>query len=192
MTLLPSTPGHVFFIFAAAWKTQRGSHSSSIGIQFQVPLRQWLYFYGAFGKEKLKEFTILDGETTELFVIGRKLTGSDLLDLHKRFEYTPFPGAVDELRISNVERGFVDKLYLGTDKEGQRDVPIPKGHFQPDEHTVALWHFDNGRTVFLDASKNALTMFAREGAFNPIALFVPPKEGKAVTTWGRIKRKGEH
>jgi len=195
IALLHSSPGNVFFKLAAAWKTQKGGHGSGIGIQFQVPLRQWLYFYGIIGKQKLKEFTILDGVPDEPLIIGRKLAESDLFEdpfIPMKLEYHSFHGAIDELRISNVARGGVGdmQIYLGTGMDAPQNVSIPKRRFRLDEHTVALWHFNDKRTVFSDASQNALTMFAKQGAFNPIIFPVPPK-GKVAATWGRIKCESE-
>ncbi|RKY03714.1 hypothetical protein DRP77_05560 [Candidatus Poribacteria bacterium] len=45
-------------------------------------------------------------------------------------EVSTFDGLIDELRISNVENP-------------ERKMPIKK-RLRPDEHTVALWHFDEG------------------------------------------------
>ncbi len=199
IALQHSSPGHVSFRFAAAWKTQKGRHGSWMGIQFQVPLQQWLYFYGIIGKQKLNEFTIFDGAPDEPLIIGRKFAESDLFELFEdplipmKLEYHAFHGAIDELRISNVARGGVGdmQVYLGTGADAPQNVPIPKRRFHPDEHTVALWHFNDRRTVFSDASQNALTMSAKKGAFNPIVFSVLTK-GKVVTTWGRFKTQKKY
>jgi len=61
-----------------------------------------------------------------------------------------FDGLIDELRISNIER------YKANDK-----IDINK-RLDPDEHTVALWHFDEGinQPQYEDASGNGHTLFA--------------------------------
>jgi hypothetical protein len=204
IVLLPSSPEpkaegvgerseHIFFRFSAAWKTPGGGHSPDIGMRFQVPLRQWLYFYGIIGKQR-PEDTMLDGDPAKPLTIGRKLADNDLFAEDPwllKLKYHAFHGAIDELRISNIVRGLVGEMqiYLGTCEDAPQNVPIPNGPFQPDEHTVALWHFEeNERIIFSDASKNNLKMFAREGAFNPIIFPVTPK-GKVTATWGRIKNQ---
>ena len=192
IALQHSSQGHISFKFAAAWKTQGGGHGSSMGILFQVPLQQWLYFHGIIGKQKLKEFTIFAGDPAEQLVIGRKLSESDLFEEDPFRQYHSFHGAIDELRISNIARGGVGdmQVYLGTGEDAPQNVSIPESRFQPDENTVALWHFNDRRTIFSDASQNALTMFAKKGAFNPIILPVLPK-GKIATMWGRIKNQNK-
>ncbi len=99
-----------------------------------------------------------DGERVEIYVDGRKV---DVNAHQARYEgYSPdtgfrigaetlqsgdpihpFHGIIDEVRISSVVR------YT-------EDFP-PAGRFEPDEHTLALYHFDEGEGGILrDASGN--------------------------------------
>jgi len=58
-----------------------------------------------------------------------------------------FKGRLDELRISDIVR------Y-------KSPVTLPNGPFTADEHTIALWHFDEpvGSQVFADSSGNNYTL----------------------------------
>jgi hypothetical protein len=60
-----------------------------------------------------------------------------------------FEGLIDEIRISNIFRYFVQ-------------YEVPK-RFKPDEHTVALWHFDEGpgKFSYKDASGHGHTLYRR-------------------------------
>ena len=197
LALLPSLPGampfrkgRVVFAFAIEWKGQHAGHGGAIKSWFRVPLRQWLYFYAAVGKKRMDDFTILDGDPTKSLVIGRKLTDDTLSLIPGGFELTPFPAALDELRISGIapelEGGM--QIYLGIGNDRPPNISIPKRAFQPDKKTVALWHFDDKRMVFSDASQNGLTMFAKDGAFNPMIFPVLPKD-LMMTVWGKVKGK---
>jgi hypothetical protein len=90
-----------------------------------------------------------------------------------RSEGITFDGLIDELRISKIER-YKPKPY------GER-IFIRK-RLQPDEHTVALWHFDEGPRAlkYQDASGNGHTLFAA-GQLDV------PHEGKTPVLWGDIK-----
>lgn len=59
----------------------------------------------------------------------------------------PFDGYIDEIRISDIAR------Y-------SEDYKPPTAPFKPDEHTLALWHFDEGpgATQYKDASGKGNTL----------------------------------
>ena len=77
-----------------------------------------------------------------------------------------FPGYIDEVRISTVAR------YDGT-----KDGFTPRGKFERDAKTVALWHFDEpgGTQQFSDASGNARHLVGKNGAKTGIPLTVKAK-----------------
>ncbi len=83
---------------------------------------------------------VIDGQSLRLFVNGRKLMDRTLrrlelaqpgspftLGAHNDGSY-PFHGVIDEVRLSNVAR-YVDPFE-------------PESRFEPDEHTLALYHCD--------------------------------------------------
>jgi hypothetical protein len=88
-----------------------------------------------------------------------------------------FAGYIDEVRLSTVTRYKT------------RNKPFtPQGRFEPDEHTVALWHFDelSGSEVFLDSSGNEYHLVGMNGACvqGPLAV---DGSGKLAATWAGIK-----
>ena len=96
---------------------------------------------------------------------------------------TPFTaGAIDEVRISSIVR------YPRADLAHhfwQETIEVPRAPFDPDEHTVALWHFDGWGEAerLMDASGNGhhLTYHGKSFAVRP--------RGKLTTTWGAIKQR---
>ena len=86
-------------------------------------------------------------------------------------ENLKFRGYIDEVRISNILR------------YEERDWKVPDGKFKVDEHTVALWHFNespwSGR--FKDESENGYYLWKGD------AMPVEAKE-KLTTLWGKLKR----
>lgn len=101
-------------------------------------------------------------------------------------------GRIDEVRISNIvrypEAGVAEKAW---NEIWEKNIEIPRGAFQPDEHTIALWHFDVHRpinTKWRDASINRhdLTYTGKDLDVQP--LNVHPRR-KLATTWGEIKRR---
>ena len=91
--------------------------------------------------------------------------------LSREINLLPFDGAIDEIRISNVAR------YPGG------EAPKPPGRFENDEHTLALWHFDEpqGSAVYIDSSGHGNTLVASN--FRPVSL-----AGKRPVTWAHIKK----
>jgi len=92
--------------------------------------------------------------------------------------YDSFIGYIDEVHISTVARYDVEKNDF-----------TPRGKFENDVKTVALWHFDEpgGTVEFSDASGNAYHLVGENGAKTGIPLAVAA-EGKLATTWGRLKQ----
>ena len=85
-----------------------------------------------------------------------------------------FAGYIDEVRISDFPRYNAAK----------GDFASP-GRFEPDDDTIALWHFDEprGADVFLDSSGNKNHLTGRNGA-TAIAV----SDGNMlVSFWGAIK-----
>lgn len=92
---------------------------------------------------------------------------------HIMTDPTTFDGLIDEIRISSIQR-YEQKV------PGDK-IRVP-GRFKPDEHTVALWHFDeNSFLEYKDASGNGHTLFASK------ELSVTPK-ASITTLWGKIKK----
>ncbi len=95
---------------------------------------------------------------------------------------TRFHGKIDAIRFSNIAR---------------YDLPAEKGiepfdpphRFESDEHTLALWNFDEpaGADRFRDASGNGNTLIGMNGATTSGALAVNPLNTSLTTTWGQIK-----
>lgn len=90
-------------------------------------------------------------------------------------DVTTFDGLIDEMRISGVER------YKQSVMGGTIDV---EERFQTDEHTVALWHFDEGPRclVYQDASGNGHSLFASG------ELGIDPRNSTPIV-WGMIKSR---
>lgn len=95
---------------------------------------------------------------------------------------SPFNGFIDELRISSVLRYNIENGIF----------EVPKGRFEPDEHTVGLWHFDEstGATLFHDASSNKNHLIGKNGAqiIQDLAVF---PSNKLAIIWGRLKFAGQ-
>ncbi len=89
-------------------------------------------------------------------------------------KWVPFTGGlIDEVRISNIARYPV----------AQFEVDIPRHRLEPDEHTLALWHFDGSRAEWLsDASGKGHTLTGFD-----LAYYGVESAGKLPTLWGRMK-----
>ncbi len=96
--------------------------------------------------------------------------------------WTPFTGGlIDEIRISNIDRYPREDLDK---KSWKGTIEVPNGPFEPDEHTVALWHFDFDGTPnskWRDASGNGHHL-----TYSGNYLNVEP-HGKSATTWAQLK-----
>ena len=83
------------------------------------------------------------------------LLGSPAAELlHQYRRVTPTHGRVGEVRVSSIAR------YPVSEQGERKAVP---GRFETDEHTVALWHLDEGpgATEYADASGNGHTLYVR-------------------------------
>ncbi len=99
-----------------------------------------------------------------------------------KFAATPrsrgsFAGYIDEVRLSTVARYNTKKKPF-----------TPQGRFEPDKHTVALWHFDepSGSEIFFDSSGNEYHLAGKNGANvqGPLAI---NGRGKLTVTWAGVK-----
>ena len=95
-------------------------------------------------------------------------------------------GRIDAVRISNIVRypqvGIAAKKVNET---WQDTIEMPTGRFQPDPHTVALWHFDfhAGTWKWRDASGNGHHL-----TYKGNYLTVRPRR-KLATTWAALKER---
>ena len=95
-----------------------------------------------------------------------------------------FHGEIDVIRFSNIAR---------YDLPAERGIhPFDPPHrFESDEHTLALWNFDEpaGADRFRDASGNGKALIGMNGATTSGALAVHPTRTSLTTTWGQLKAK---
>ena len=95
---------------------------------------------------------------------------------------TYFRGEIDAIRFSNIARY---NLPAGLETE-----PFDPPHrFFSDEHTIALWNFDEkvGANHFQDAAGGGKTLIGMNGVTTSSALAVNPTNISITTTWGQIK-----
>ena len=113
--------------------------------------------------ERPKDFT-LGG-------FGKKIGSSG----HDHF-WGAFAGYIDDVRISTVARYDVKKQGF-----------TPRGKFENDVKTVALWHFDEpgGTRKFSDTSGNEYHLMGKNGAQTDIPPTVKT-QGKLTTTWAQL------
>jgi len=96
--------------------------------------------------------------------------------------HEPFTGIIDEVRISNVVR-----------YQKGRDFPVPVAEFTPDNNTVVLYHFNEGKGAKTkDESKNKNDAELSDGAKfvvskAPIKAAAASAFGKIAMIWGKIK-----
>ena len=95
---------------------------------------------------------------------------------------TYFHGEIDAIRFSNIAR------YNLPAERGIEPFD-PPNRFVSDEHTLALWNFDEpaGTDHFQDASGNGKTLIGMNGATTSGALAVNPTSTSLTSTWGKIK-----
>ena len=159
--------------------------SSRLITKDDLPLNRWHYLAWVHGSGAYQFY--LNGKAS-LFIkllplkvkdsplhIGGTATSpfEDIAD-----QWVPFTGGIiDEVRISN-------KARYPLNRDIREIVPMPRGRLEPDEHTVALWHFDGNRADWLDdASGNEHALI---GA-NLVYYSVEPS-GKLSTVWGHLKQ----
>jgi hypothetical protein len=152
-----------------------------------VPASEWTHVAITYDREKTSLY--INGEflaesdgwkgklndSPDTFKVGRRTRGGDT--------HSIYAGLIDEVRISKVVR------YTG-------DFDVPTKPFEPDDDTVALYHFDvvDAAGVIEDASENG-----NHGNLVKDAVLVPadtPIEytvtavsaaGKLAITWGKMK-----
>ena len=124
------------------------------------------------GVEELKNFFV-GGFHEDRFIIrdGKVLS-----------RLTYFRGEIDALRFSNIAR-------YDLPAEPRIEPFDPPHRFFSDEHTIALWNFDEkaGANRFQDASGNGKTLVGINGVTTSGALAVNPRNTSITTTWGQIK-----
>jgi len=81
-------------------------------------------------------------------------------------------------RQNSCFRGYIDELRISTIKRYQNNFDLPKGDFQTDDKTSALWHFD-GADMFRDSANGYILIRS--------SFAVAPAD-KLTTTWGGIKK----
>ena len=116
-------------------------------------------------------------EKVQDFVVGGY--GEDKWVSHIRV--SGFHGEIDAIRFSNIAR---------YDCAAQGHDPFdPPPRFLNDEHTLALWNFNEkaGADQFEDTSGNGKTLIGMNGASTSGALAVNPANTSLTTTWGQIK-----
>ncbi len=100
---------------------------------------------------------------------------------------TYFHGEIDAIRFSNIAR-----YDLPAERETKLFDPPPR--FVSDEHTLALWDFNDTEGVdrFEDTSGNGYTLIGMNGATTGSALSVNPKNTSITTTWGQVKSESSN
>ena len=112
----------------------------------------------------------------ERFILGKAVT-----QLHFAGMPSFFHGCIDELRISNVLR------YPEINEQIQFEPP--KGKLKADNHTIALWHFEepSSASVFFDASDYKRDLIAKNGAHVVAGSQNVSPFLKGLMVWGVIK-----
>lgn len=167
-----------------------GASVSGVGFYRDPDEATGKWFHVAFQAEGNKKWGYFNGELRSRGEVGGR--GNPLIlpadndspffinfftdRVGRRFAFhqvKPFDGVLDEVRISSIRR------YQDEDISTQI-----RRKFEPDEHTAALWHFDEaGNAAFyVDASENG-NILQRIGG-----VAVEPK-AQLATAWGAIKNR---
>ena len=99
---------------------------------------------------------------------------------------TYFHGEIDAIRFSNIAR-----YDLPTERETKPFDPPQR--FVSDEHTLALWDFNEkaGADRFEDTSENGYTLISRNGVAvvggGGVGNLGVRPDNSVTTTWGQIK-----
>ena len=97
------------------------------------------------------------------------------------YQVSSFQGEIDAIRFSNIAR------YDCAEQDNDPFEPPPR--FFHDEHTLALWDFNDeeGADRFEDESGNGYTLIGMNGATTSGPLAVNPANTSLTTTWGQVK-----
>jgi len=110
--------------------------------------------------------------------------GIDTLETGNEFSNTINPLFIGGCPDCESIQGWIGEVRISKGWRYQQDKPknvlMP---FQPDEKTIALWHFDEpfGANSWEDSSGNGHTLFA-EGTLSV------DNKSKSATTWGDLKK----
>jgi len=179
-----------------------GTKSTALsGPEHPLPLNQWHYFAVTLSSEYIQKvynhqlwgrraggFMSL-GNRDSPFCIGggkesRPFNGPDAPEWVGKPLWIPYTGGlIDEVRISNIVRYPRAQLDPGRWIDV---IEVPEGRFEPDEHTLALWHFDFAGYVgskWRDASGNGHHL-TYKGTYQDVSL-----GGKLPLKWAELKRR---
>ena len=165
-------------------REQRGGGRSACTME--LLLNQWYHLVFMSGKKGYTyyfngtqkgggNFHQLNNLNFPLYIGGTGIFDTVFLERVKGRKGIPFTGGlIDEVRVSNITR------YPHAEPE----IAVPTDRFNPDDNTLALWHFDGGRANWLkDASGNGHTLTAVDSVYLHVE-----SRGKLPTLWGQIKR----
>ena len=180
------------------------SETESLGIrgpQHPLSLNQWHYFVVTLSAEyvqvvynnllwgrRVSGFMAL-GNRDSLFCIGGGRTpvpfnGPEAPEWVGKNLWIPYiDGFIDEVRISNIVRYPREDLNLGRWVD---TIKVPEGRFEPDEHTLALWHFDfegDAGSKWWDSSGNGHHLTYKGEYLNVRSI------GKLPIIWGELKKQ---
>ena len=98
---------------------------------------------------------------------------------------TRFQGEIDAIRFSKIAR------YDLPEVAGVEEPFEPPHRFSVDQHTIALWNFDEpaGATRFQDETNDKKILIGMNGASIGSPLAVNPDSTSLTTTWGQIKSR---
>ena len=173
-----------------------------LGVKVAVEKNQWNYVAIVYKDRKLGfAYNNQFFRTQEMVLMNRVAAELRLVEEWKNFfvggfhedwfiirdgkvlsQRTYFGGEIDAIRFSNIARYNLPA--------GLKTEPFDPPHrFFSDEHTIALWNFDEkaGANRFQDASGSGKTLIGMNGVTTSGALAVNPADTSITMTWGQIK-----
>ena len=182
--LVPLGPNQVALCFYRRWERGGGSIAFTLN-KDQLLLKQWYHLVVMFGKKGYTyyfngtqkgggNFHQLNNLNFPLYIGGTGIFDTVFLERVKGGKGIPFTGGlIDEVRVSNITR-YPHRVH---------QIAVPTDRFNPDGNTLALWHFDGGRSSWLqDTSGNGHTLTAVDSVYLHVE-----SRGKLPTLWGKIK-----
>ena len=182
-------PQVVALCFYHRWERGDGGGAGGGGaFTLKLLLNQWYHLVFMFSKKgdtfylngtRLTSGNFLPRRISNLnfplYIGGTGIFDTVFLEDVKEGKGIPFTGGlIDEVRVSDIARYPFDNLRIA----------VPTDRFNPDDNTLALWHFDGGRANWLkDASGNGHTLTAVKSVYLHVE-----SRGKLPTLWGQIKR----